>query len=934
MLGKRLPRLLIGAVLVPLLLSDAIANETDKTGPRWLTSYEDAIRQGKDQNKPIIVDMWAEWCVACKDLAHTTFVNPAVVPLFDGFVLTKVDMDAPVHAALWEKYAVSSLPQVFFLKPDGSTVPELTLSQFESAEAFAGRMRKARAAFSLPDLGNAPAPTAAPAVDPKQDRAATGPTQQPQSPTRLVHPGFAELPDSAVAQQPHVAARLLSNVTQVAPGSRFRVGVHLTLTPKWHVYWKYPGDAGLPTQIDIQLPDGFSKSHVWWPAPKRYAERGNLVTYGYADEVLFFVDVTAPSSFAAGSHIGIDAKVQWLVCENNCLPGRASLHLTLPTSDHETSGSLASVFADWEKQIPSPWTTIPGFQGRSNLRESVIVQGGTVSGTFELQAPSNTILKAHKDDHLPVFVPIAPPAIVTTKLDVAISGNIVRVDWEGDIRDQAPTSGTSKVGGVFRVISDEKEVLAEVSTDLTHAPATAAAGSAPTADGPEIRSISPPSPAPAEATSPWLMFLFAFLGGIILNIMPCVLPVLSIKAIGLVQQSGEDPKTIWYHGLAYWAGVMVSFWVLAAAVIGLKASGELVQWGSQFQNPWFVTTLAAIVFGFGLSLFGVFEVSMPGMQMAASATRVGGLGGSFFTGAFATLLGTPCTAPLLAPAMAFALSQDAPIIAVSFSLVGMGLALPFVILARFPKLVHRIPKRGPWLEHFKHIMGFLMMATAIWLLDVLAQQVTPRSFVLVVAFLGVLALASWIYGRFAGYAATRARQWTITLAALALIVVGARMTLILEPNSGTKPTSLTGGVTPEEITWRDFSPTVIASLQQQGQTVFIDFTAAWCITCKANENAVIDTGPVRTVMAELNVVPVKADFTNNDKNIADWLQRFNSPGVPLYIILPGSRPNEPIVLPQILTTDGLIEQLRAAGPSRSETQALRDGTDADRQPPG
>ena len=416
----------------------------------------------------------------------------------------------------------------------------------------------------------------------------------------------------------------------------------------------------------------------------------------------------------------------------------------------------------------------------------------------------------------------------------------------------------------------------------------------------------------SQETSLGMMLLFAYVGGLILNIMPCVLPVLSIKALGLVQQVEEGRRAVLLHGIAYTVGVLVSFGVMAALVVGLQASGKLVGWGFQLQSPLFVSILGALTFGFGLSLFGVFEVAMPGAskldQVAASKH---GPGGSFVSGVFAVVLATPCTAPFMAPALGFAMSQPPAVLALFLEVIGLGLATPFLLLGIFPGWVRFMPKPGAWMETFKSLMGFLLIGTTIWLIDILAHQVTITAVVEYLIFLMVIALAGWIYGHWGGVMQSQKTRTIAFVVALALVAVGSQTFLGLEKRQAGVAKAVKAGA----IQWKDFATHDVLAMAKEGRTVFIDFTAEWCVTCKAFEKTVIETDEIKAAFAAGCVETVKADYTNEDEEITKWIKKYNRPGVPMYLIIPAGKPDGVITLPDLLTKAAILEGLKTSGPS-------------------
>jgi thiol:disulfide interchange protein len=406
------------------------------------------------------------------------------------------------------------------------------------------------------------------------------------------------------------------------------------------------------------------------------------------------------------------------------------------------------------------------------------------------------------------------------------------------------------------------------------------------------------------------LLLMAFLGGLILNFMPCVLPVLSIKALSLVKQSGDDRGQILRSAFAYAAGIVVSFLALAGIVVALKASGELVGWGFQFQSPGYVVALLAVMFVFALSLFEVFPIGALGTGLAIRASGVGGLASSFLTGAMAVLLATPCTAPFLGTALGYAFSQPPALIVLMFAVVGLGLALPFLLLGFWPALVWRIPKPGPWTGVFRTVMGFLLIGTAIYLLDVLLAQVGGEGVIRALAFLAVLAVAAWVYGRFGGPTAVAGRRWAVLGLAVAIGVAGGLVAL--RWGQGTAgPRIVEGPRGPASSVpdgWSPFSPELVDRSVAAGEPVFLAFGARWCWTCRTNEATVLAAREVREAFAARGVRLVHGDYTNQDELVGAWLARFGRAGVPLYVYFPPYAA-EPVVLPEVLTRRMVLELL-------------------------
>ncbi len=764
----------------------------------------------------------------------------------------------------------------------------------------------------------------------------------------------------------HARGRLITDVNSIQPGQPFHLGFLFDMDPGWHIYWANSGDAGLPTSIAWELPEGFSAGPIQWPVPERI-EAGGLITYGYHGKVLLFATITPPGegSVASGP-LGFSARSDWLVCEEICVPGDAAGNLRLAFGDGAPSveapifqkfagrlpqrtlfdsGKVDLEEADWPLGVharvddprpvpgePTQWTL--EFAPRSPWRIDVAAKGDQAAGVFPL------VPTKWKAGHAEA-VQTAPESIVFS--------------WSPQPRARAkPTEAYADVQdldssmllqAVVRLplinpqTNERKLSLFTVARAAEVAsPGQTAAGGAP---APTTKVEQPTEPAPAgsapdqqaeaapglsflgesEAVLPlWLMLIYAFIGGVILNIMPCVLPVVSLKVLGFVRQSGEHPRRVLLLGLTYAAGVLVSFLVLALAVIGVQTAGSQVGWGFQMQEPRFVIVMATIVLVFGLSLFGVFTIDLPGSAASGmgAAARSEGFGGSFFNGVLATALATPCTAPFLGVALGFAFSQSSGVVVLFFLTIGAGLAVPYVLLAIKPAWLRALPKPGPWMETFKQLMGFLLLATLVWLLHVLGQLVDAAGLTWTLAYLVAVGFGCWIVGKGLYMRAGRRRMaWVSALLLVAIgyaifpgrYLKGFERRISQQVETGTAQTALAShGL----IQWEPFSVDRIEQLVDDGRTVFVDFTAEWCITCKFNESTVLETERIREAFEAHEVVPLKADWTSRDESIGAVLRQFGRSGVPLYVIFPAGRASDPIVLPTLITAGMIEENLKEA----------------------
>jgi thiol:disulfide interchange protein/DsbC/DsbD-like thiol-disulfide interchange protein len=668
-----------------------------------------------------------------------------------------------------------------------------------------------------------------------------------------------------------VTASLVSNTVAIVPGKPFEVGVLLAMAPRWHTYWEYPGDAGLPTAITWTLPEGFVAGPIQWPLPDRVIEPGEIEVYAYKDKVLLLTAIVPPADIAEKT-VTLRAKVDWLVCEEICIPGSANLELSLPVA-REATVANAELFSAFRRLLPAA-TPAPyqlTWARNANLLEL------SVSGLKDAKAVDLFPLpaKGQQVGH-PQVGPIQNGSVTIT------------LENPGDLR------------GVLVVETKSERQGWLVSSS----------------EGP--LSGGPPASSKALAQNTyepglWQALIFGFLGGFILNLMPCVLPVISLKIFGFIRQAGEHPERIFRHGLAFVAGIFAWFLGLGLVILGLKLTGSEVTWAFQFQNPWFNLIIGCVVFVFALNLFGVFEIVLPGRASTALAevSSQEGYAGSFFQGIFATLLATPCTAPFLGTALGFAFSQSPFVILAMFGSVALGMSAPYFLLSARPGWMRLLPKPGEWMERVKQFMGFPLLATLIWLLYILGNQRGLEAVIWSAAFLLCLALACWIYGSFCGPLSS-VKTRVVSLAAIVLIVFGGAG-FFLTGRFARSTVPGTTSVPSDGIAWRPFSQKALDDLLAAGEPVFVDFTADWCISCKFNERTAIDVPAVREAFSKNRVVPMKADWTNANPEITAALKRFGRVGVPFYVLYPRGGSGQPIILPEILTQSIVLDALSKAG---------------------
>ncbi len=618
-------------------------------------------------------------------------------------------------------------------------------------------------------------------------------------------------------EEVYVTPHLISDSKAVAPDQSFKLGVQLDMAPGWHTYYKEPGEAGMKTSIDWQLPPGFKASELIWQKPEKFVDAG-ITTYGYHDKVLLAATVTAPAKLNVGEKLDFKAKVKWLSCKDICLPGKAEVALQLPAVASVDPGSNSSAqAADFEKLGN-------GFQGSVND-----ITGGDAKATKAV-----SVLDSNFKD-----------------------------------------SGSAGGAGLLTFLG------------------------------------------------------FALVGGLILNIMPCVLPVIAIKVMSFLEQAQDSPARVRLLGLTFSAGIISSFLALALVVIALKAGGQSIGWGFQFQYPGFLIIMCAVVLLMSLSFFGLFYVNITVGQGEIDKLSQGeGFVGTFFKGVLATVLSTPCTAPLLAPALGFAFAEPAYVVLSIFFAAGLGMSLPYLLLTMNPAWLQKLPKPGAWMEKFKQSMGFILLATMVWLDYVLTRQIGAEPASFINYWLVTLAFAAWIVATFTDLTSSSERKLKVW--ALAAVVLGAVSWLCIfgqpqvmaalvpgsnaattansEANSGTTGNTVSG--------WQPFSVTALNKELSANKTVLLDFTADWCQTCQVNEKTVLSNSAVQDKLKELGVVKMRADWTRQDPDITKLLGKFGRAGVPLYVIFPAGKADAPIVLPEVITVQLVVDELTKAGKSQ------------------
>jgi len=679
------------------------------------------------------------------------------------------------------------------------------------------------------------------------------------------------LPVSSSADATHVHVQLVAPTGLVA-GQQAQAGLYFKLEPGWHVYWKNAGDAGEPPRIRWTLPEGITADPIQFPAPKRLPN-GPLMDYGYEDEVLFPIALNAAASAKPGPAT-LHAKVDWLVCREVCIPGKAELEVerkVLATGAgfdlvNQQDAALLQRFAATLPR-PLPATATATFAATPTGFRLAILTGQSEKTAQFFPAEQNVL-----DNPSPQAVTPLPNGVV---LDLK--------------KDASLPANPSQITGLVELSGGRTYEVAAIS-------GTVPAGSA-----------AKPTDASALIKATGL----AFLGGIILNLMPCVFPVLFIKGLSLVQSSSEEKHKQRGHGLVYTAGIVISFWVLVGALLGLRAAGATLGWGFQFQSPIFVALMAGLLFFLGLSLAGQFEIGLTLTSTGGSLANKQGYAGSFFTGVLAVIVATPCTAPFMGAAVGYALAQSPVVTFAIFTALALGLAAPYLALTLQPAWTRLLPRPGAWMEVLKQATAVPIFATVIWLAWVLAQTRGATGVAALLATFLLLAIAGWILGRWPAKRIQTITAVLVVVIAIAACVYGVQ-TLATPMSASNSADSVSGS-----SRWEPWSQAAVDKYRAAGRPVFVDFTASWCLSCQVNERVALRTTQVDDAFKKSNVALLKADWTSHDDAISQVLTSFGRSGVPAYALYSPGTSGEPTLLPEVLTPGIVIDALSKLPPVNS-----------------
>lgn len=698
----------------------------------------------------------------------------------------------------------------------------------------------------------------------------------------------------------HTTVELLLAADTVQPGATVLVGIQLEMESGWHTYWRNPGESGQATEIKWKLPAGVTAGETQWPVPEKLPP-AEVTTYGYEDKTVLIVPLTIASNVLAGP-LEISAKVSWLECKEACIPGNTTAQATLIVGNETKVSANATLIADWQKKLPAPlpnlslqawWENPATGDTRPLIISWSLLTNAQTAGIHAAPLAGEADFYPDANDKFEI-----QPGLTN------LSKSSLTVLWRKQVK-KFEGGWPDEISGLMVLGAGDERRGVDVKIPIGKNPAS--------------ESIAP-LPASAETTSAamqplWQMLIYAFIGGLILNIMPCVLPVIALKILSFVSEAKSSPQRVRALGGIYVIGVLFSFLVLAGLVIGVKAAGQQAGWGMQFGSPIFLVCLVTLIMLVALNLFGVFEVILGGgaLNSAGELASKPGAAGAFFNGVLATVLATPCTAPFLSIALGFAFAQSSAVIVAIFLTVGLGLASPYLLLSWNPRWLKFLPKPGAWMEKFKIAMGFPMLATVVWLFSVASSSYGKNIFWLGI-FLVIVALAAWVFGEFV----QRGRSRKMLAASITLLLLLGGYVFALEKqldwrkplSSFTSTRSLKESA--EGIDWQPWSPEAVMAARAAGKIVFVDFTADWCLTCQVNKRTSIEISAVREKLKALNAVALLGDHTLYPPSITMELTRFKRAGVPLVVVYSKNPAVPPIILPEVLTPSIVLNALEQA----------------------
>ncbi len=660
-----------------------------------------------------------------------------------------------------------------------------------------------------------------------------------------------------------VVASLVSSNDSAAPGETIDLALRTILDPGWHTYWRNPGDSGEPVQLDWQLPEGWETGEITWPLPMTLPT-GPIINYGFEGAPLFPVSVSVPETAEPGTIQTLTLDFYYLVCADICIPENGSASIDMPIGESVKDDRWDVLIQDAVNTSPKPAPISAAIN--QEAEEAVLTLADLPEGDFSESYffPFDQGIVAHSE----------PQTVAKGEngIEIRVASEY---GWDNGLPDQISGVLSYQQNGVRT--GSEINVTVGESLDIGQ---VASAGDAAAVGAGSFTLIG--------------AIFGALLGGLILNLMPCVFPVISMKALSIAKTAHGERAVIRREAWAYTAGVLATFLVLTILLIALKAAGSEIGWGFQLQSPLVVAGLALLIFAVGLNLLGVFEFGTSFQNTGSSLTTKGGVRGSFFTGLLAVIVATPCTAPFMAGAIGYAVAQPVAVTVAVFLALAIGFALPFLLIAYVPRLLKVLPKPGPWMVRFKELLAFPMFAAAIWLVWVVSLQAGSMGLLKVLSAMLLLALAVWAFKS----SKNSIKSLAVLVGVLALFVI-----ISIRP----------GSATTVDLTQEAWSTERVDELRAEGRPVFVDFTAAWCVTCKVNETLVLEKDKTKQLFLDTNTAFLVADWTNKDDEIAQELERYGRAGVPLYLVFPsGDNSVSAEVLPQVLTYDVVKEAIERA----------------------
>lgn len=694
----------------------------------------------------------------------------------------------------------------------------------------------------------------------------------------LILSGFGDADAQPVITE-NAEVELISENKTIQPGESFWIGVRMDLREGWYVYYRNPGDSGMPLMVEWMHNRDFSIGEIEWPYPLWIDVAAGLASYGYYGDVLFMMEATAPVDLVPGSEYTLEAEADWLICEKICIPEYADLNLTLAVTDQDVEYN-----EEWIGYFSETRSKLPVKLGYWDAEASVADNGKDITlklstNAFELPDYSEIIYFANEKGEIEN----------AAKPDFSVDGNTVTINMR---KSGYKTDEVTRVWGLVYNADgwNDSGTIKAMTVDV---------------DLEEEMIAANESPFTIFSAQFLLILLFAFTGGLILNLMPCVFPIISIKVMNFMQMAGHNTSEVKKHGFVFALGVLLSFLFLAGLLLLLRAGGQELGWGFQLQTPAFIAFMTFLMFGLGLSLMGLFEIGNFLISVAGKAGTGEGLRGSFFSGILATVLATPCTAPFMGTALGVAINLPAATALTVFAMLGAGMAAPYVLLSSFPALMKVLPKPGAWMETFKQAMAFPLFATAIWLIWVFGQQTGIDGLARLLIGLLLLSMGIWIIHRWKAIQISKRTRIISRTFATVLIAGGFLFSASSNTDQFDGASSTVDGY---GIDWEPFSNELIQQYVAEGENIFVDFTAAWCITCKANERIIFSSNRVKDRFNELDFIMVKADWTSRNPEITRALESFGRNGVPLYVIY-NENLSEPMILPELLTPGIVLDAL-------------------------